>query len=204
MVDCLAITFGTLQIEAGQTVYEPAEDSFLLATYASGLSGRILDMGTGSGIVALSAAYANPSNEVIGADANPAAVECARKNARANNIRNATFVQSDMFEHVRGKFDAILFNPPYLPTTLEERLKNARENLAYDGGESGLEAFYRFAEDVSNYIDVGARVAVIATSMNQEIEQSLAELRLRVGLAEVVAQEEFFFERIVLIEAIKP
>ncbi|VVC01014.1 putative S-adenosylmethionine-dependent methyltransferase [uncultured archaeon] len=200
----MAITFGTLQIEVDPTVYEPAEDSFLLATYASSLAGRILDIGTGSGIVALSAAYAGPRNEVIGVDINPAAVACAKKNAKLNHITNAEFRESDLFSGVSGQFDAILFNPPYLPTTREERLKAAQENAAYDGGYSGMEVFYRFAGDVSRYLPSGGRVGVIATSLKDGIGHSLSQLRQSVGIASVVAQEDFFFEKIALVEAIKP
>lgn len=200
----MAITFGTLQIETDPTVYEPAEDSFLLATYASSLAGRILDVGAGSGIAALSAAYASPGNDVLGVDINPAAVECAKRNARQNRLSNVEFRHSDLFSGVSGKFDAVLFNPPYLPTTRAERLKIAQENAAYDGGESGMEVFYRFAGDVSRYLLSGGRVAVIATSLQGGINHTISQLKANVGIAEVVAQEVFFFEKIALVEAIMP
>ena len=199
----LTITFGTLQIETAPTVYEPAEDSFLLATYASSLEGRVLDIGTGTGIAALSAAYAHPRNDVVGVDINPASVECAKRNAKLNRLSNAEFSQSDMFSEVKGKFDAILFNPPYLPTTREERLKIAEENAAYDGGESGMEALYRFAGEVSRFLPSGGRAGVIATSLRDGIEHTLSQLKENMGIASVVAQEEFFFEKIALVEAIK-
>ena len=111
------ISFGPLRIGVLPTVYEPAEDSFMLATCASSLSGKILEIGCGSGIVSLSAAAASPKNEVLGVDINAEAVKCARQNAETNGIRNAKFAVSDLFEGVNGKFDGILFNPPYLPTT---------------------------------------------------------------------------------------
>ncbi|HIH19018.1 TPA: methyltransferase [Candidatus Micrarchaeota archaeon] len=200
----MAISFGTLQIECDASVYEPAEDSFLLATYASSLEGRILDIGTGTGIAALSAAYAERRNDVIGVDTNPAAIECAKKNAKLNNLGNVEFLVSDLFAGVSGKFDAILFNPPYLPTSREERLKNAKENAAYDGGLSGLEVFFRFALDVARFLPSGGRAAVIATSLNNGIEQTLIQLKDSMGIASVVAQEGFFFEKIALVEAIMP
>jgi len=200
----LAITFGKLQLEVAPTVYEPAEDSFLLATYASSLVGRILDVGTGTGIAALAAASASEMNEVIGVDINPAAVECAKKNAQANKLKNCEFFVSDLFGSVSGSFDAIIFNPPYLPTTREERFKLDSENAAYDGGKSGLEVFYRFSEDAPKFIKHASRVAVIATSLNRGIEQTLSELEFRVGPSQILAQEEFFFEKIALVEAIKP
>ncbi|MCX8194511.1 MAG: methyltransferase [Candidatus Micrarchaeota archaeon] len=198
----MALHFGALQIELLPTVYEPAEDSFLLATYASSLSGKILDMGTGSGIAALSAAQASPKNEVVGVDINKKAVECARKNAVLNKIKNVRFFLSDLFSNISGRFDAILFNPPYLPTKLSERLKIAEENAAYDGGRSGLEVFYRFADQAGNFIVPGGRVAVIATSLNDGIRKAALVLEKKIGRASVLAQESFFFERIALLEAV--
>ena len=117
-----------LDISVATSVYIPAEDSFLLADYASKQKGRILEIGCGSGIVSLSAAAANRANEVIGVDINPAAVECATKNAEKNHLKNCKFLQSDLFANVSGKFNVILFNPPYLPTTEAERLPGKDEN----------------------------------------------------------------------------
>ena len=78
------IPFGALRLKISPTVYEPAEDSFMLATYASSLSGKILEIGTGSGIAALSAAAANKKNDVLGVDINGAAVKCAQEIGRAH------------------------------------------------------------------------------------------------------------------------
>lgn len=197
------ISFGTLTLQILPTVYEPSEDSFLLAAYASSLSGRALEIGCGSGIVSISAAKANPANAVLGVDINPAAVECARRNAEANGVENAEFALSDLFGSVPEgkKFDFILFNPPYLPTTREEKLALEAENAAYDGGERGLEVFMRFAAQAPAYLAEGGKIAVIATSLCGGIEATLAELEARIGRAQVLAQESFFFEKIALCEA---
>lgn len=195
------ISFGSLRIGLCPTVYGPAEDSFLLATYASSLSGKILEIGTGTGIAALCAAAASAKNEVIGVDINPAAVECARANAQRNGITNAVFRQSDLFSDVSGKFDAVLFNPPYLPTTRAEKLALEEENAAYDGGESGLLVFKKFAHEAGNHLFLGGKLAVIATSLGGGINATLEELRSRVGPSRTIAQESFFFEKLALIEA---
>ncbi|MFW6383394.1 MAG: HemK2/MTQ2 family protein methyltransferase [Nanoarchaeota archaeon] len=91
-------------------VYEPAEDSVLLkrniGNYAKG---KVLDMGTGSGILAEEAKkYAS---SVTGADIGKEAVEYCK-----NRIRAVNFIQSDLFSNINEKFDTILFNPPYLPS----------------------------------------------------------------------------------------
>lgn len=201
----MEITFGTLRLSIAPTVYEPAEDSFMLATYASSLSGKILDVGAGTGIAALSAAAANPKNSVLGLDINPAAVECAKQNAKANGIKNASFAASDLFSALSHseKFDFILFNPPYLPTTREEKLELGSENAAYDGGKSGLGVFLRFAAAAKQHLASGGKAAVIATSLNDGIKKTAEELESRIGPAQILAQESFFFEKIALIEGTK-
>jgi len=198
-----AVSFGTLGLSILPRVYEPAEDSFLLATYASSLSGSILEIGTGCGIVSLSAAQASPKNMVLGVDINPQAVKCAEANAAANGIKNATFLLSDLFSKVppSQKFDSILFNPPYLPTTRAERLKTPEENAAYDGGATGINVFKRFIAEAPAHLKEGGKVAVIATSLGNGIEKTLELLEARVGSAQILAEEKFFFEKLALIEA---
>ena len=197
------VSFGTLSLSVPPRVYEPAEDSFLLATYASGLSGSILEIGCGSGIVSLSAAQASPQNSVLGVDINSRAVKCAGANAAANGIKNATFLLSDIFSEVPApqKFDFILFNPPYLPTTRAQRLLSPEENAAYDGGASGLDVFKRFITEVPAHLADGGKVAVIATSLGNGVAKTLALLEARVGSAQILAEEKFFFEKLALIEA---
>jgi release factor glutamine methyltransferase len=202
-----SISFGTLRLSLAPTVYEPAEDSFLLATYASSIVGgkKILEIGCGSGIVSLAAAHADAANSVLGVDLNPAAVECASKNAKENGIKNAKFIRSDIFAAVPfgANFDFILFNPPYLPTTREEKLALEDENLAYDGGESGLETFYKFASQVGSHLTPNGKTAIIATSLKDGIKKSFAELEKQVGTTQILAEEKFFFEKLALIEATK-
>ena len=198
-------TFGSLRLSIAPTVYQPAEDSFLLATYASGLAEgkRILEIGCGSGIVSLSAAAASQKNEVLSVDINAEAVKCARQNAELNGIGNVEFAVSDLFSGVGGTFDCILFNPPYLPTTREERLALEGENAAYDGGGSGLAVFMRFAASAPPFLAPGGKAAVVATSLGEGIKKTIAELELRIGPAQVLAEEIFFFEKIALIESTK-
>ena len=201
----MEISFGTLRIFVAPTVYEPAEDSFLLATYAFSCTGKILEIGCGTGIVSISAALGSVSNSVLGVDMNEEAVECAKHNAEANNAPNCHFMQANMFSSIPegDKFDAILFNPPYLPTTREEKLALENENAAYDGGENGLEVFLQFAEDVSEHLSQGGKVAVIASSLNDGMKKTVEELGKRVGKTQILSEESFFFEKIYLVEATK-
>ncbi len=119
-------TFGSRQIilDIPQNVYYPREDSLLLAgflvTYLQRLQTKpktILDVGTGSGFVAVLCGLLTDA-DITAADISKDAVECARKNADVNldaNKGRLTATQSDIFEHVSGEYDLITFNPPYLP-----------------------------------------------------------------------------------------
>jgi release factor glutamine methyltransferase len=76
---------------------------------------RVLDLGTGSGAIALAIAHARPATEVLASDASHTALEVARENAQRLGIANAAFVQSDWFAALSTqRFDLIVSNPPYI------------------------------------------------------------------------------------------
>jgi release factor glutamine methyltransferase len=199
MPNNLTNNFPKLKLVVSPKVYEPAEDSYLLASYAKNLSGTVLDMGTGCGIVCLYASFY--AKKAIGVDINPKAIECAKKNAQLNNIKNVEFYISDLFSNVKGKFDFILFNPPYLPTSKEETLKDSYENMAFDGGKDGLEVFLKFSEQLPSFLNQKAKVLVVISSLHDGIEKACNILEKQVGYTKIIAEEKFFFEKIALIES---
>ena len=76
---------------------------------------RVLDLGTGSGAVALSIAHERPDVEVVAVDASAAALAVARENAQRLELRNVSFLRSDWFSGLAGhSFDLIVSNPPYI------------------------------------------------------------------------------------------
>jgi release factor glutamine methyltransferase len=190
------INYNGLRIKLHPQVYEPAEDTFLLAENLAVKEGDVaLDVGTGTGIIAL--IMARKARSVFGVDINPIAVELARENAELNNVTNVEFRFSDLFENVSGKFDIITFNAPYLPGEPEEPI-----DLALVGGETGREVLDRFIGEVSNYLKPGGTVQIVQSSITG-IEETLKRLG-EVGLtARVAAKKHVFFEDIVLINAKK-
>ncbi len=128
-------------------IYDPSEDSLLLQkavhTYATG---RVLDMGTGSGIQAITAMRKPEVKEVVALDINPEAVNTLQHKILQEKLRKIKALQSDLFEHAYGKFNTIIFNPPYLPQD-----KGIIDNAIY-GGKKGWELSERFFQDVSAFL----------------------------------------------------
>ena len=187
-------TYYGLQILLDENVYEPAEDTFLLAETVKVRPGeRALDVGTGTGLIAL--LMAKKARYVLGVDINPKAVELARKNARLNGIKNVEFKVSDLFERVEGKFDVITFNAPYLPGRPEEPI-----DFALVGGERGREVIDRFIAEVPDYLSAEGRVYLVQSSITG-IEETLKRFEDAGLSAEVVARKHVFFEDIVVVQA---
>src|SRR3989338_10157948 len=117
---CKKVFYGELEFRVHPDVYEPSDDSFALARNVPGFAkGDVLDVGTGCGILAMVAG--GEETEVLGVDVSEVAVENARFNAKMNGVE-CRFLQSNLFGEVDGRYDLIIFNPPYLPTAPGERL----------------------------------------------------------------------------------
>ena len=183
-------------------VYEPAEDTFLLAENLKVEENEfVLDMGTGCGILAVLAA--KKAKKVVAIDINPHAIKCAEKNAKINDMEEKIeFRLGNLFQPVRPDetFGLILFNAPYLPSEpSEERSWIGR---AWAGGRGGRKVIDRFIMDAPEFLTDDGRILLIQSSLsniNKSIERfSEAKLKSR-----VVAEVKFPFERIALIEAKK-
>lgn len=199
----MELSHGGLRLVVPDSVYPPAEDSFLLAGGAKRLRGRVLEVGCGSGIASLACAKASASNSVLGLDINPAAVRCARANARGNGIKNAEFRRGDLFRGlVKERFDAIMFNPPYLPTSGPERIEGPL-NRAFDGGPDGRRVLDRFLSSFDRHLVPGGTLLLIQSSLNDK-GKTVAALRSLGYRVRPVKEERFFFERLWLLRAVKP
>ena len=139
-------------------VYEPHEDSYLLLKYVPKYArGDVLDMGTGSGIIAVEAAkYAKT---VLAVDVNPYAV--AYVHERSQHAKNLTVKHSDLFKNIAGKFDAIFFNPPYLPN--DPRVND----LALDGGKHGYEVIDEFLMYAREHLNKKGVIILLFSSLSK-------------------------------------
>ena len=119
-----------------------------------------LDIGTGSGAIAVSVAkYSKIQMTAI--DISEKAIEVAKKNAERNEVK-IDFILSNLFENVEGKFDIILSNPPYIETdvieTLEPEVRAYEPKTALDGGKDGLIFYREIVEKCSKYINKGGSI----------------------------------------------
>ena len=157
-------------------VYPPSEDTFFLADWLSSqkISGKyLLDLGTGTGYLAIFAAL--KGSIVTASDIQPKAILNTRYNARLNNVRVRT-VLSDLFENISGKYDFILFNPPYLTPWESTR------DVSWDGGWRIVK---RFLNEVYDYL---ARDGCFAFVMEEDDNWR----RIASELSEVVVDRNAF------------
>jgi release factor glutamine methyltransferase len=120
-----------------------------------------LDVGTGSGCILLSLLGEYPNSRGLGIDISENAIATAQTNAVNLNLDNRTaWTVSNWFDNVNTKFDVIVSNPPYIPSSdiikLSEAVRLYDPLKALDGGEDGLEAYKYFAEQMHLVMEDGA------------------------------------------------
>jgi release factor glutamine methyltransferase len=195
------VFFGDYVFHVTENVYEPAEDSFLFAeNLPVGTGDRVVDMGTGCGILGVIAA--TKADEVVAVDINPYAVRCAKENAELNHVaEKMSFVQGDLFSSIRTgeRFDLVLFNAPYLPSDDED--EDSWLARSWTGGVSGRNVIDRFISGAPKHLEPNGEILLVQSTLS-DVEETLSRFagsRLR---AEVVASQILpLFEQIVLIRA---
>ena len=119
---------------------------------------HILDMCTGSGCILLSLLKYSNDCEGTGCDISEPALKVAEENAKELSL-NASFVQSNLFENISGKYEFIVSNPPYIPTgvipTLMEEVRDHEPVSALDGREDGLYFYREIVEKAGEYLYPG-------------------------------------------------
>lgn len=141
--------FMGLEFKTTAAALIPRHDTEVLVSVAlrvSPAAGSVLDIGSGSGCVAIVLAKHLPAAAVVSVDISAEALELARRNADLNGV-TVDFRQGSLFGPVEdGRFDLIVSNPPYIPAahiaTLEPEVREFEPQAALDGGADGLD-FYR-------------------------------------------------------------
>ncbi|MCW3978245.1 MAG: tRNA (adenine(22)-N(1))-methyltransferase TrmK [Candidatus Bathyarchaeota archaeon] len=170
-------------------VYRPAEDSTLLLKHAQAMvSGSVLDMGTGSGILAIAAAQKSEVTRVVAVDIDPDAIKHARSQAEESGVSGRIeFRVGDLFDGMGGEgFDWILFNPPYLPSD------GPADEASWSGGTGGSETIRRFLETADGHLNPEGAIIIVHSSRTglaiEEVEEKYS-VKVLEGLP-------LFFERL--------
>ena len=173
------------EINVDERVLIPRPETELLAeavvkTVEEG--NKILDLCTGSGCIAISVAKNTPKEKkitVTAADISADALALAAENADKNDV-SVKFVESDLFSAIKGKFDIIVCNPPYVKhsdmKTLQKEVRDFEPSLALDGGEDGLDFYRRLAKDAPRRLNRGGTLLLeCGQGQAQEIVKLLSK-----------------------------
>lgn len=151
---------------------------------------EILDVCTGSGCILLSLLKYSNDCIGVGCDLNPDAVLLAQKNAEMLGL-DATFVQSDLFEHIEGKYDMIVSNPPYVETTVIETLdmvvKGYEPHTALDGGADGLDFYRRLVTQAKPFL---RKEGMLFFEIGYNQAESVSRLLAEAGYIEVTVKKD--------------
>jgi len=183
-------------------VYEPAEDTFLIADSLAQIvkeGDTVLDIGTGCGILAIIAT--RKAKKVIATDVNPHAVKCARVNAKINGVAPKIEVRlGDLFQPIQKteRFDVIVFNAPYLPSSPREQRTWIAQ--AWAGGPTGRKLIERFIIEAPHYLKRNGKILLVQSSL-ANIDMTLEKFREASLKAQVIAEKKVAFETIVVIQA---
>jgi release factor glutamine methyltransferase len=187
-----------IKLKLHPEVYEPAEDSILLLKNLVNIKNKeVLEIGVGTGLISIACAKKG-AKKVVGVDINPYAVKLAKENAKLNNV-DVLFFESDLFENVNGKFDIILFNPPYLPTSEDDKIESYL-NYAFDGGKNGREILDRFIDNLPKYLKKGGVAQILQSSLTGE-KETINKLKSLGFKVEISARLKVPFEELMVINA---
>lgn len=151
--------FMGLKFKVNSNVLIPRQDTEVLVEEAlkriqPGM--RVLDMCTGSGCIAVSIAKNVPHIEMHAVDISKQALNVAKDNAKLNEV-SVEFERSDLFDHVAGKYDVIVSNPPYIPTSeipkLMPEVGSFEPVEALDGKEDGLYFYRKIIAECKDYLN---------------------------------------------------
>jgi release factor glutamine methyltransferase len=156
--------FWTLELDVSPAVLIPRPDSELVVARAlthlkPDAPATLLDLGTGSGALALAVASERPGISVVATDQSPAALAVAQKNARKLGLTNVQFQLADWFTGLANQpFDLIVSNPPYIAdhdTQVDDSVRQHEPHLALFAGPDGLDAFRRIVPNAGAHLRPG-------------------------------------------------
>ena len=175
-------------------IYQPAEDSYFLSEILKkqipkllikNSNLKFLEIGTGSGIQLETAHSSGIKKEnIYSCDINPASVQHC-------NLLGYNCIHSDLFENIKGKFDIIAFNPPYLPEHKYDKEKDT------SGGKNGDEIILRFLKQAKVHLNPNGKIFLLLSSYTptENIENELKNYKKK-----FLGNEKLFYEELFIWE----
>ena len=163
---------------------------------------KVLDIGTGSGAIALALAKNRPDWSVTATDISQDALDLATENAKRQDL-NLSFIKSDCFSEISSKYDIIVSNPPYISRADEEEVGlnvlHSEPHLALFADEEGLAIYRRIAEESKDYLNDGGKIYLeIGYKQGQSVpdlfRKNFPEKRVR------TLKDQFGQDRMVVID----
>ena len=163
---------------------------------------KVLDIGTGSGAIALALAKNRPDWTITAADISQDALDLAMENAN-NQGQSLSFIKSDCFSEISSKYDIIVSNPPYISRVDESEVGlnvlHSEPHLALFADEDGLAIYRRIAEESKDYLNDGGKIYLeIGYKQGQSVpalfKENFPEKRVR------TLKDQFGQDRMVVID----
>lgn len=186
--------FHGLDFEVTPAVLIPRHDTEVLVGEALKrypTARRVLDIGTGSGCIAVALARHLPEADVAGVDRSAEALEVAARNADRNGVA-VRFLKGSLFTPVEGeRFDLVVSNPPYIPTAdladLQPEVRDFEPSAALDGGADGLDFYRLMIPAAPPYLTPGGWLMVeVGISQAERVRELFAQA----GFAEIFAAKD--------------
>lgn len=187
--------FWSLPFRVGPEVLVPRADTEVLVEEAMARlhpNARVLDVGTGSGAIAVALAHERPDARLTALDISAAALAVAAENARLNGVGPITFVQGDLHALAAGEFDLVVANPPYIAEEelngLMPEVRDYEPRLALAGGIDGLDAYRALARQAPALLAAGGWLLVeIGAGQAEAVKKLLAAA----GLGEIFCRDDY-------------
>lgn len=173
--------FMGLKVYVDENVLIPRQETELLVEeagkYSKGL--KILDMCTGSGCIIISLVKLYGAASSAGADISKEALDMACKNAKEHGV-DVDFINSNLFQNIKERYDIIISNPPYIKSSIIEGLmpevRNYEPKAALDGGADGLWFYREIAKNAPKHLTPHGRILLEIGHDQAESVSSLLNL----------------------------
>ena len=176
-------------------IYQPSEDSFLMSRILKqqlpnllekNSDLKFLEIGAGSGIHLQTALkYGIKKENIFSSDIDPKSIDHC-------NFLGFHCIQSNLFKNIKGKFNLIIFNPPYLP---EDKKEPKDSQLQTTGGKKGNEIINKFLKQAKNHLTSDGKIFLLTSSFTSKINfKKLGYKEKEIGC------EKLFYERLCILE----